>query len=203
MFSACVSINCLVLAYQSRACKAFRRVETLFVHGRNLYLAGLLLDIQGLFTFRQPIASLQGTGFYLGWIKFVHVERPYCSSATMAILWPRIFPPDRKIAPLLLSERQQSPPIGDFIEGLLLKYIGLWRMYRYCIECKFLLLIVQFSFMSIFGIGRISELGTFLRGDFMYCTWFLYFLCMYKKIWYFMYVEFIRARYSGTSVFTF
>ena len=24
-------------------CKAFRRVETLFVHGRNLYQAGLLL----------------------------------------------------------------------------------------------------------------------------------------------------------------
>ena len=38
--------------------KAFRHVQTLFVHGRNLYLAGLLLVIQRLFTFRQPIAGL-------------------------------------------------------------------------------------------------------------------------------------------------
>ena len=46
--------------------KAFRHVETLFIKGRNLHLAGLLLVILGLFTFRQPIAGLQGTGFYLG-----------------------------------------------------------------------------------------------------------------------------------------
>ena len=38
-----------------------------------MYLAGLLLVIQGLFTFRQPIAGLQGTDFYLGRIKFLHV----------------------------------------------------------------------------------------------------------------------------------
>ena len=57
--------------------KAFRHVETLFVQGRNLYLADLLLVIQGLFTFRQPIAGLQGTDFYLGRINFLHVERPY------------------------------------------------------------------------------------------------------------------------------
>ena len=57
--------------------KAFRRVETLFVQGRNLYLAGLLLVVQGLFTFRQPIADLQGTSFYLGRINFLHVKRPY------------------------------------------------------------------------------------------------------------------------------
>ena len=48
--------------------KAFRHVETLFVQGRNLYLSSLLLDAQGLFTFRQPIARLQGTDFYLGLI---------------------------------------------------------------------------------------------------------------------------------------
>ena len=59
--------------------KTFRHVDTLFVQGRNLYLAGLLLVIQGLFTFRQPIAGLQGTDFYLGRIKFLHVERPYSS----------------------------------------------------------------------------------------------------------------------------
>ena len=57
--------------------KVFRHVETLFVQGRNLYLAGLLLIVQGLFTSRQPIAGLQGTGFYLGRIKFPDVERPY------------------------------------------------------------------------------------------------------------------------------
>jgi len=57
--------------------KAFRHIETLFVQGRNLHLAGLLLVIQGLFTFRQPIAGLQGTDFYPGQIKFPHVETPY------------------------------------------------------------------------------------------------------------------------------
>ena len=57
--------------------KAFRHVETLFVQGRNLYLAGLLLVTQDLFTFRQPIADLQGSDIYLGRIKFLHVERPY------------------------------------------------------------------------------------------------------------------------------
>ena len=31
----------------------------------TLYQAGLPLVMQGLFTFRQPIAGLQGTGFYL------------------------------------------------------------------------------------------------------------------------------------------
>ena len=45
--------------------KAFRHVEPLFVQGRNLYPAGLLLVLQGLLTFRQPIAGLQGTDFYL------------------------------------------------------------------------------------------------------------------------------------------
>ena len=57
--------------------KAFRHVETLFVQGRNLYLAGLLLVIQGLFTFCQPIAGLQCTDLYLEPVKFLHVERPY------------------------------------------------------------------------------------------------------------------------------
>ena len=57
--------------------KAFRHVETLFIQGRNLYFVGLLLVIHGLFTFRQLIAGLQGTSFYLGQIKFLHVERPY------------------------------------------------------------------------------------------------------------------------------
>ena len=60
--------------------KAFRHVETLFFQGRNLYLAGMLLVVQVLFTFRQPIAGLQGRGFYLGWIKFVHVKRHYSSA---------------------------------------------------------------------------------------------------------------------------
>ena len=46
--------------------KAFRRVETLFIQGRNLYLAGLLLVKQGLFTFHQPMAGLQDVGLYLG-----------------------------------------------------------------------------------------------------------------------------------------
>ena len=32
--------------------------------------------MQGLFTFRQSIAGLQGTDLYLGRIKFLHVERP-------------------------------------------------------------------------------------------------------------------------------
>jgi len=46
--------NTFVCVYLSdRSNKAFRHVETSFVHGRNLYLAGLLLVIQGLFTFRQ------------------------------------------------------------------------------------------------------------------------------------------------------
>ena len=45
--------------------KAFRHVETSFVQGRNLYLAGLLLVIQDIFTLRQPIAGLLGTGFFL------------------------------------------------------------------------------------------------------------------------------------------
>ena len=60
-----------------RLYKAFRHVETLFVQGRNLNLA--LLVIKRLFTFRQPIpiAGLQGTDFYLGRIKFIHIERPY------------------------------------------------------------------------------------------------------------------------------
>ena len=57
--------------------KGFRHVETLFFQGRNLYLAGLLLVMQGLFTFRQPIAGLQVTSFYLGGTKCLHVERPY------------------------------------------------------------------------------------------------------------------------------
>jgi len=35
------------------------------------------LVIQGLFTFRQSIAGLKGTDFYLGQIKFLRVERPY------------------------------------------------------------------------------------------------------------------------------
>ena len=52
-------------------------MQTLLVQGRNLYLAGLLLALQGLFTFRQPIAGLQETDFYLGRIKFLHVEKPY------------------------------------------------------------------------------------------------------------------------------
>ena len=56
--------------------KPFRHVETLFVQDRNLNLAGLQLVIQGLFTFRQTIAGLQDTDFYLGRIKFLHVERP-------------------------------------------------------------------------------------------------------------------------------
>ena len=57
--------------------KAFRHVETLFVQGRNLYLAGLLLVVHGLSTFRQTIAGLQGPEFYLGRIKFIQVEWPY------------------------------------------------------------------------------------------------------------------------------
>ena len=56
--------------------KAFRPLSTLFVQGENLYPASLLLVIQGLFTFRQPITGMQGTDFYLGRIKFLHVERP-------------------------------------------------------------------------------------------------------------------------------
>ena len=50
----------LELLYQY---KVFRHVETSFVQGRNLYLAGLLLVIQGLFTFRKPIPGLLGTRF--------------------------------------------------------------------------------------------------------------------------------------------
>ena len=61
--------------------KVFRHVEILFIQGIHLYLAGLLLVMQGLFTFRQPIASLQGTDFYLGRIMFLHVERPYTTVA--------------------------------------------------------------------------------------------------------------------------
>ena len=60
--------------------KAFRHVETLLIQSRNLYLAGLPLVIQALFTLRQPVAGLQGTGFYLGRIEFLHVERPYRKS---------------------------------------------------------------------------------------------------------------------------
>ena len=44
-----------------------RYVETLSVQG-NLYLASLLLVLQDLFTFHQPIASVQDTGFYFGLI---------------------------------------------------------------------------------------------------------------------------------------
>ena len=51
--------------WESGSYKSFRHVETLFVLGRNLYLAGLLLVIQGLFTFSQSITSLQGTDFNL------------------------------------------------------------------------------------------------------------------------------------------
>ena len=69
-----------------RLYEAFRHVETLFVQGRNLYLAGLLLDIQGLFTFRQPIVSLQGTDLYLERIKFLHVERLYQKRESFARL---------------------------------------------------------------------------------------------------------------------
>ena len=67
--------------------KAFRRVETLFVQPRYTFVQGTysytffirprytcrnilpsrpVIGYQGLFTFRQPIAGLQGTGFYLG-----------------------------------------------------------------------------------------------------------------------------------------
>ena len=71
-----------VTSQQQRRCilqqnKVFRHVETLFVQGRNLYPAGLLLVIKGLFTFRQPVAGLQSTDLYLGRIKLLHVERPY------------------------------------------------------------------------------------------------------------------------------
>ena len=47
------------------------------------YQAGLLLVMQGLFIFCQPIAGLLGTGFYLGRIEFLHVERPYKSKGSM------------------------------------------------------------------------------------------------------------------------
>ena len=60
----CVSLGGLIRCSGWASNKAFWHVETLFVQG-NLYLAGLLLVIQGLFTFRQPIASLLGTDFYL------------------------------------------------------------------------------------------------------------------------------------------
>ena len=57
--------------------KAFRHIETLFVQGINLYLTGLLLVTQVLFTFRQPIAGLQGTDFSLRLTNSLHFERLY------------------------------------------------------------------------------------------------------------------------------
>ena len=60
--------------------KVFRHVETSFVQGRNLYLVGLLLVIQGLFTFRQPIAGLQSTDRILPWTNKV-------STCRKALLW--------------------------------------------------------------------------------------------------------------------
>ena len=64
--------------------RAFEVIEvTDGTKGRNMYLAGLLLFIQGLFTFRQPIAGLQGSDFYLGRIKFLRVQRPYTKNNTI------------------------------------------------------------------------------------------------------------------------
>ena len=73
-FTYCLFFTYFTVSYLY---KAFRHVETLFVQGRNLYLAGLILVLQGLFTFRQPIAGLQGTDFYLGRIKFLRRKALY------------------------------------------------------------------------------------------------------------------------------
>ena len=93
--------------------KAFQRVETLFVQGRNLYLAGVLLVKQNLFTFCQLIVGLQSTDFYLGRIKFLHVERPINSNISLMKYDPHHRP------------GQQSNPIGQNLINLnisLMKY---------------------------------------------------------------------------------
>ena len=53
-----------------------------------------------LFIFRQPIAGLQDTYFYLGRIKFLHVERPYCIVANQYFTW---FLNERIIADVIIS----------------------------------------------------------------------------------------------------
>ena len=43
--------------------KAFRHIETLFVQGRNLVPSMSAISCRGLFTFRQPLASMLCTRF--------------------------------------------------------------------------------------------------------------------------------------------
>ena len=62
---------------EAGTCKAFRHVETLFAQYRNLVPSRPGIGWRGLFTFRQLIGGLQGTGLHLGRIKFLHVEMPY------------------------------------------------------------------------------------------------------------------------------
>jgi len=72
------SSNSSLVSY-NRGYKAFRNVEIYSskVETCTLHACYWLMVIQGLLTFHQPIAGLQGTGFYLGWIKFLYVEMPY------------------------------------------------------------------------------------------------------------------------------
>ena len=55
-------------------CKAFRRVETLFVKGRNLLPSRPLIGWRKVNNFRQPIAGLLGTRF-LPWLNKVSTCR--------------------------------------------------------------------------------------------------------------------------------
>ena len=57
--------------------KAFRRVEIVFVQGRNLVPSRLAIGWWKVNKPRQPIAGLFVQAFYLGLMKFLRVERPY------------------------------------------------------------------------------------------------------------------------------
>ena len=92
--SPCV-YHVLTVANATRAHKAFWRVETLFIQGRNLVPSRPAIGWWGLFTFRQPIAGLLGIvqGFYLIRIKFLHVKMPYGFFSKWGIKFCELFGP--------------------------------------------------------------------------------------------------------------
>ena len=78
---------CERIFFTSRFFVTFRHVETLFVQGRTLKKTVLLLASRVCLPSANQYQVCVVQGFFLGRIKFLHVEKPYCGRLMRTSVW--------------------------------------------------------------------------------------------------------------------